>query len=254
LALRGDPPNGQSEWTPTPGGFSKAIDLVKYIRAEYGDYFDVAVAGFPQGHPETPEGEDDKRKEIEYLKAKVDAGGNFIFTQMFYDVGIFVDWVKRVRAAGITVPIVPGIMPIQSWQKFMTWVKRESIIVPQHFWDVLLPVKDNDEAVREVGTKLVAQMCRDILEAGVGIRGLHVYTLNLEKGARMLLEELKMESRREQVHPLPWRPVCPSLRDSKPALRLLTSFGSPVAYSQPTWRGHPTYLLGEPTAILPVSK
>ena len=207
LALRGDPPHGQSEWKPTPGGFSKAIDLVKYIRAEYGDYFDVAVAGFPQGHPETPEGEDDKRKEIEYLKAKVDAGANFIFTQMFYDVGVFIDWVKRVRAAGITVPIVPGIMPIQSWQKFMTWVKRENIIVPQHFWDVLNPVQDNDEAVRAVGIKLVAQMCRDILNCGLGIRGLHLYTLNLEKGARMLLEELKMEASREQVHPLPWRPV-----------------------------------------------
>jgi methylenetetrahydrofolate reductase (NADPH) len=146
------------------------------------------------------------KQEIEFLKAKIDAGANFIFTQMFYDVDIFIDWVKRVRAAGINVPIVPGIMPIQSWQKFMTWVKRESIVVPQKFWDVLLPVQDNDEAVREVGTKLVAQMCRDIVGSGLGIRGLHVYTLNLEKGARMLLEELRLESRREQVHPLPWRP------------------------------------------------
>lgn len=206
LALRGDPPNGQSTWEPTPGGFSKAIDLVKYIRAEYGDYFDIAVAGFPQGHPETPEGVDAQALEIQYLKEKVDAGASFIFTQMFYDVNIFIAWVKRVRAAGIQVPIVPGIMPIQSWQKFMTWVKRESIVVPQKFWDVLLPVQDNDEEVRAVGTKLVADMCRDIVNCGLGIRGLHVYTLNLEKGARMLLEELQLESRREQVHPLPWRP------------------------------------------------
>ena len=206
LALRGDPPHGQSDWTPPPGGFSKAIDLVKYIRSEYGDYFDIAVAGFPQGHPETPPGEDAQAKEIQYRKEKVDAGANFIFTQMFYDVNIFVNWVKRVRAAGIDVPIVPGIMPIQSWQKFMTWVKRESIVVPQKFWDVLLPVQEDDERVRAIGTKLVADMCRDILAADIGIRGLHVYTLNLEKGARMLLEELGLEGRKEQIQPLPWRP------------------------------------------------
>ncbi|KAI5450397.1 methylenetetrahydrofolate reductase (NAD(P)H) met13 [Naganishia albida] len=206
LALRGDPPHGQSNWTPPPGGFSKAIDLVKYIRAEYGDYFDIAVAGFPQGHPETAPGEDAQAKEIQYLKEKVDAGANFIFTQMFYDVDIFVNWVKRVRAAGIEVPIVPGIMPIQSWQKFMTWVKRENIVVPQKFWDVLLPVQEDDERVRAIGTKLVADMCRDILAADIGIRGLHVYTLNLEKGARMLLDELGFEGRKEQTQPLPWRP------------------------------------------------
>lgn len=206
LALRGDPPHGQSNWTPPPGGFSKAIDLVKYIRAEYGDYFDIAVAGFPQGHPETAPGEDAQAKEIEYLKEKVDAGANFIFTQMFYDVDIFINWVRRVRAAGIDVPIVPGIMPIQSWQKFMTWVKRESIVVPQKFWDVLLPVQEDDERVRAIGTKLVADMCREILASDVGIRGLHVYTLNLEKGARMLLEELGLEGRKEQIQPLPWRP------------------------------------------------
>lgn len=206
LALRGDPPNGQSTWTPTPGGFSRAIDLVKYIRTEYGDYFDIAVAGFPQGHPETDNDEEAKRLEIQYLKEKVDAGANFIFTQMFYDVGIFVDWVKRVRAAGINVPIVPGIMPIQSWQKFQTWVKRENIIVPPHWYELLNPVQDDDEQVRAVGTKLVGEMCRQILDAGVGITGLHVYTLNLEKGARMLLEEVGLEARREQVAPLPWRP------------------------------------------------
>lgn len=214
LALRGDPPNGQSTWTPTPGGFTKALDLVKYIRAEYGDYFDIAVAGFPQGHPETGPGQDAADQEIAYLKEKVDAGADFIFTQMFYDVQIFINWVKRVRAAGITVPIVPGIMPIQSWQKFMTWVKRESIVVPQKFWDVLLPVQDDDEQVRAVGTGLVAEMCREIINCGLGIRGLHVYTLNLEKGARMLLETLELESRREQVHPLPWRPCLkPNRRD-----------------------------------------
>lgn len=106
LALRGDPPAGTNVWTPVEGGFSNAIELVRYIRERYGDYFCISVAGFPAGHPETLAGEEDQ--EMEWLKEKVEAGADFIFTQMFYDVDLFLDWVRRVRKAGITVPIVPG--------------------------------------------------------------------------------------------------------------------------------------------------
>jgi methylenetetrahydrofolate reductase (NADPH) len=213
LALRGDPPAGSSEWKPTPGGFVHAVDLVKYIHKNYPGDFCVAVAGFPQGHPETPETEEGRHQEMLWLKEKVDAGADFIFTQMFYDVDIFFAWVKRVRDYGITVPIVPGIMPIQNWGKFQTWVKRESIVVPPHFYEALNPVQGDDEQVRAMGTKLVADMCRQILShEKASIKGLHVYTLNLEKGARMLLEELDMDARREQVMPLPWRPSLTPLR------------------------------------------
>ncbi|WOO80694.1 Methylenetetrahydrofolate reductase 1 [Vanrija pseudolonga] len=207
LAMRGDPPAGASKWEPTPGGFAYAVDLVRYIHKHYPGDFCVAVAGFPQGHPETPDTEEGRHQEMLWLKEKVDAGADFIFTQMFYDVDILFDWVKRVRSYGITVPIIPGIMPIQNWGKFQTWVQRESIVVPDHFYEALNPVVGDDEQVRAVGTKLVADMCRKILaNEECGIKGLHVYTLNLEKGARMLLEELNFESRREQVAPLPWRP------------------------------------------------
>ncbi|CAK9781082.1 methylenetetrahydrofolate reduct [Cutaneotrichosporon oleaginosum] len=214
LAMRGDPVAGSDVWKPTPGGFMHAIDLVRYIHKNYPGDFCVAVAGFPQGHPETPLTPDGKHQEMLWLKEKVDAGADFIFTQMFYDVDIFFQWVKDVRSYGITVPIVPGIMPIQNWQKFQTWVKRENIVVPQEWYDVLLPVQGDDEQVRARGTKLVAEMCRAILDnQEAGIKGLHVYTLNLEKGARMLLEELDMTPRREQVMPLPWRPsLTPSRR------------------------------------------
>lgn len=214
LALRGDPPNGSSTWEPTPGGFTHAVDLVKYIHKNYPGDFCVAVAGFPQNHPETPNTPEGIHQEMLWLKDKVDAGADFIFTQMFYDVDIFFNWVKAVRSYGITVPIVPGIMPIQNWGKFQTWVQRENIVVPPEWYDVLKPVQGDDEQVRAVGTKLVAQMCRRILEnEEAGIKGLHVYTLNLEKGARMLLEELDMTPRREQVMPLPWRPsLTPSRR------------------------------------------
>lgn len=214
LALRGDPPSGSSTWKPTPGGFHHAVDLVNYIHKNYPGDFCVAVAGFPQNHPETPNTPEDIHQEMLWLKEKVDAGAEFIFTQMFYDVDIFFKWVKSVREYGITVPIVPGIMPIQNWGKFQTWVQRENIVVPQEWYDVLTPVMGDDEQVRAVGTKLVAEMCRKILaNEEAGIKGLHVYTLNLEKGARMLLDELDMTPRREQVMPLPWRPsLTPSRR------------------------------------------
>lgn len=214
LALRGDPVAGSATWEPTPGGFMHAVDLVRYIHKHYPGDFCVAVAGFPQGHPETPDTPEGKHQEMLWLKEKVDAGAEFIFTQMFYDVNIFFNWVKEVRSYGITVPIVPGIMPIQNWQKFQTWVKRENIVVPPEWYEALNPVQGDDEQVRARGTKLVADMCRAILDnEEAGIKGLHVYTLNLEKGARMLLEELDMTPRREQVMPLPWRPsLTPSRR------------------------------------------
>ncbi|WVO15924.1 methylenetetrahydrofolate reductase [Cryptococcus depauperatus] len=230
LALRGDPVAGTTTWEPTPGGFMRAVDLVRYIHEHYPNDFCVAVAGFPQGHPETPDADEGREQEMQWLKEKVDAGADFIFTQMFYDTTIFFDWVRRVRQAGIMVPIIPGIMPIQSWEKFDRWVQREKIIVPPHFYEALDPVKGDDEKVRQVGTKLVGDMCRTILGSKeAGIKGLHIYTLNLEKGARMLLHELGFEGRREQIVPLPWRPSLTPGRRSE-SIRPIFWTNRPLSY------------------------
>ncbi|KAG1876427.1 methylenetetrahydrofolate reductase-domain-containing protein [Suillus subalutaceus] len=202
LALRGDPPQGKDEWEAVEGGFVHGIDLVKHIHNEYGDYFDIAVAGFPQFQILPPAERD---LEMKYLKDKIDAGVNFIFTQMFYDVDIFIDWVKAVRAAGITIPIVPGIAPIQTWNGFLKATSLANTTIPQFFLDALEPYKNDDEKVREVGTKLVAEMCRKILAADLDIHGFHFYTMNLEKGTKMLLEELNLMPRVETIKPLPWR-------------------------------------------------
>ncbi|KAG6832264.1 hypothetical protein H0H87_002160 [Tephrocybe sp. NHM501043] len=202
LALRGDPPAGKEEWEAVEGGFMHGIDLVRHIRKHYGDYFDIAVAGFPQFQLLPPAERD---LEMKYLKEKIDAGVNFIFTQMFYDVEIFIDWVKAVRAAGITIPIVPGIAPIQTWNGFMRATSLAKTVIPQSFLDALEPYKNDDEKVRAIGTKLVADMCRRILEEDLGIRGLHFYTMNLEKATKMLLEELNLVPRVETIKPLPWR-------------------------------------------------
>jgi len=185
---------------------------VRYIRKEYSDYFDIAVAGYPQTHTLPPEERD---QEMTWLKEKVDAGANFIFTQMFYDADSFIDWAHAVRAAGITVPIVPGIMPIQTFNGFLRAATAiAKTIIPQSYLDALEPYKNNDEKVREIGTKLVADMCRKVLAAPIGVRCLHFYTMNLERGTRLLLEELNLVPRIETVKPLPWRQVRHSLPHS----------------------------------------
>lgn len=213
LALRGDPPAGQSEWEPHAAGFTYAQELVEYIRAGYGDYFAIAVAGFPEGHIESKEG---REVELRRLKEKVNAGADFIFTQMFYDYEIFAQWVRDVRAAGITVPIIPGVMPIQTYGGFQRATARFRTIVPDHFTQALEPVKDDDAAVRAVGTKLVAELCRKIVGGGLGISGLHIYTMNLERGSRMLLDELRLTPSVNQVNPLPWTPsLTPKRREER---------------------------------------
>jgi len=195
---------GKDDWEAVEGGFIHGIDLVRHIRTVYGDYFDIAIAGFPQNMLLPP---DELALEMKYLKEKVDAGCNFIFTQMFYDVDIFIRWVHEVRRNGITIPIVPGIAPIQTWNGFMRATSLARIIIPQSWLDVLEPNKNNDEKVRAIGLGLVADMCRRILKENLGIRGLHFYTMNLEKATKMLLEELNLVLRVETIKPLPWRQV-----------------------------------------------
>lgn len=202
--MRGDPPQGKDEWEATEGGFVHGIDLVRHIRREYGSYFDIAVAGFPQYHA-LPKAERDL--EMQYLKEKVEAGVDFIFTQMFYDADLFIDWVRAVREAGITIPIVPGVAPIQTWNGFQRATSLAKITIPDAFLAALEQHKNDDEKVREIGTTLVSGMCRKILEADIGIRGLHFYTMNLEKGTKLLLEELNLVPRVETIKPLPWRQV-----------------------------------------------
>lgn len=186
LALRGDASVDSDKWTPTEGGFTYAKDLISFIREKYGDYFDICVAAYPEGHPEEP----DPKVLIKYLKEKVDAGANFIITQMFYDVDNFINWVKECREAGITIPIIPGIMPISTYASFLRRANWCEIDIPKHFLEALEPIKGDDSKVRQVGTKLVAEMCQKMLDNGID--HLHFYTMNLERSVIMVLEALNL--------------------------------------------------------------
>eukprot|EP00457_Paulinella_chromatophora_P011212 gb/GEZN01011340.1/.p1 GENE.gb/GEZN01011340.1/~~gb/GEZN01011340.1/.p1 ORF type:complete len:338 (-),score=66.55 gb/GEZN01011340.1/:126-1139(-) len=186
VALRGDPPVGEEKWHAVEGGFTCALDLVKYVRKEYKDYFCISVAGYPEGHPDCESVE----KDIAYLKQKVDAGGDIVITQLFYDVPTYIAWVKACRKAGIQVPILPGIMPIQSYGGFKKMTAFCKTKVPKEVEEALEEVKDDEEAVKAYGVKLGVQMCKQILESGVS-PGLHFYTLNQEDSTAKILEELK---------------------------------------------------------------
>ena len=168
LALRGDPPREKEKWEAVEGGFHYAKHLVEHIRKQYGNHFDIGVAGYPEGC----EDNQDPETLMDHLKQKVDAGATFIITQMFYDVDIFLDWVAKVRAKGITVPIVPGIMPISTHAAFLRRANWSKCHIPEAWMEALEPVKNDDAAVREVGKGLVATMCQKILDSG--IKSLHL--------------------------------------------------------------------------------
>lgn len=200
LALRGDPPRESEKWVAKEGGFRYAKDLVKYIRDQYGDHFDIGVAGYPEGC------DDEKDQELltAHLKEKIDAGGTFVVTQMCYDADIYVDWMKRCNAAGINVPLIPGIMPIHTHAAFLRRANWTQCHVPPAWHEALEPVKNDDAAVREIGADLVAEFCRKLLKAGV--TNLHFYTMNLAQATRMVLERLNIFPDVEEVEkPLPWR-------------------------------------------------
>ena len=163
LALRGDPPREREKWKAKEGGFQYARDLVKYIKKTYGDHFDIGVAGYPEGCDDN----DDADELILHLKEKVDAGGTFVITQMSYDADIYADWIKKVRAAGINVPLIPGIMPIHTHAAFLRRANWTGCRIPPNWTQVLEPIKNDDEEVRRVGCKLIAEMCRKMMAAGV---------------------------------------------------------------------------------------
>ncbi|ORY49493.1 methylenetetrahydrofolate reduct [Rhizoclosmatium globosum] len=199
LALRGDPAHGQATWTATEGGFANAIDLVKYIREQYGDYFCIGVAGYPEGHIENPNKEADFNHFIE--KAKL---ADYCVTQLFYEPELYIKWVEKVRAAGCTIPILPGIMPIQAYAGFQRLIGREKTYVPPEVLAALEPIKDDDKAVKEYGVKLAIEMCNKLRAAGQ--KGFHFYTMNLEKSVRLIVEGLGFVAPLENVKPLPWNP------------------------------------------------
>lgn len=187
LALRGDPPLGQTTFQSVPGGFRYAADLVRFIR-EQDHTLCVGGACYPEGHVETASRDADLR----YLKAKVDAGLDFIITQLFFDNAFYFDFVERARRIGINAPIVPGIMPITNYEQLNRFIRLCGATVPMRLALQLDKVKDNPEAVSQLGVAHATVQCLELLERGAP--GIHFYTLNRSTATRMIVSALQSGS------------------------------------------------------------
>lgn len=192
LALRGDPPSNAAS---VAGDFAYAADLIRTIREFRGNPdprgFGIGVAGFPEGHPATP----NRLKEMDYLKAKVDAGADFIITQLFFENRDFYDYRARCELAGIRVPILPGILPITT----LPGLHRMADLaggarIPARLLKRLQRAQGDPVAVRRIGLHWATEQCADLLHQGVP--GLHLYTLNQAGPALEILSTLGYGPRR----------------------------------------------------------
>jgi methylenetetrahydrofolate reductase (NADPH) len=184
LALRGDPPAGQTVWTKTEGGLEYSRELVELIRADYP--FRVGAACFPETHIHATSPEDDLR----HLKAKVDAGVDFLVTQLFFDNALYFGFVERARSIGIDVPIVPGILPITNYSSLARITSMCGATIPGHVVEALEARKEDAEAVAEFGVAYATLQCADLLAGGAP--GIHFYTLNRSPATRAILSALKL--------------------------------------------------------------
>ena len=171
LALRGDPPGGpQAPWIPTPDGLQHADDLVSLI-ADSGN-FSIGVAAFPDGHPASPSLDFDAR----VLKSKQDRGADFAITQFFFSADSYFRLVDHARRIGVTMPIIPGIMPVTNVRQVERFAELSGAPLPPDMVRRFEAVADDSEAVKALGVEYATQLCSDLLEGGAP--GLHFYTLN----------------------------------------------------------------------------
>lgn len=183
LALRGDPPEGDAEFKPAPGGLAHANELVDLIVEEYD--FCIGGAGYPDVHPEAV----DAGTDLKNLNKKVEAGAKFLITQLFFDNESYFDFVFRAREIGIGVPIIPGIMPITNAQQIKRFTKMCGAKIPPDLEKEIEARADDPEACAELGVAYATLQCADLLQRGVP--GIHFYTLNRSPATSAIVSALK---------------------------------------------------------------
>ncbi len=181
VALRGDLPSGMGD----AGELSHASDLIELIRAEHGGYFRIAVGAYPETHPQA----DDALADLQHFKRKVDAGADLAITQYFYNADAYFRFVEDVRAAGVEIPIVPGIMPISNFAQLRRFSASCGAEIPRWIVQRMQSYGDDAVAVREFAADLVARMCERLIQGGAP--ALHFYTLNLSKPTLNVLARMQ---------------------------------------------------------------
>ena len=181
VALRGDLPSGMARM----GDFRYATDLVTFIREEHGDHFRIEVGCYPETHPQA----DDALVDLRHFKAKIDAGASSAITQYFYNTDAYFRFVDDARRLGITVPIIPGIMPISNFTQLKRFSEACGAEIPRWIGKRMAALGDDVDGIRELAADLVGSMCRRLIEGGVP--ELHFYTLNLSKPTEAVIARLR---------------------------------------------------------------
>ncbi|MBO5311248.1 MAG: methylenetetrahydrofolate reductase [NAD(P)H] [Bacteroidales bacterium] len=197
VALRGDCISGEKRFSPTPGGYRYASELVEGIRSYQGSstyrrsrgleaddrFFCIGVGAYPEKHFEAPNIETD----IANLKRKVDAGADYIITQMFFDNKVYYDFVEKCREAGITVPIIPGLKPLSTFKQLSVIPEAFSLDIPVELTREMTKAKDSKEALYRIGTEWCTMQCKDLIAHGVP--AVHFYTMGKSRNITEILRE-----------------------------------------------------------------
>ncbi len=184
LALRGDPPRGETEWTPHPDGLRYSTELAALIARHYD--LCIGAACFPEVHPEAP----DLAHDLRFLKAKADSGVSFLITQLFFDNELYFRFVEEARAAGIEVPILPGVMPITDLRQIKTITGMCGATIPDALREALEWRSHDPDAVLQLGVAHATLQCAELLARGAP--GIHFYTLNRSHATRAILSALRL--------------------------------------------------------------
>jgi len=183
IALRGDPPKGQTKFEATAGGFSYASELAAFVRGNYD--FCIAGACYPELHPESA----DSARDLAALKIKVQSGTDFLITQLFFEADAYFSFVEKARQIGISVPIVAGIMPITNVAQIKRFTSMCGASIPGALLAELEQHENDPQKVREIGVRSAVELCTKLLEGGVP--GIHFYTLNRSLATREILDALR---------------------------------------------------------------
>lgn len=186
MALRGDTPRGTSI-RPQDGDFPYAESLVRFIRQQQGDHFSIGVAAFPEMHPDSPDLEHD----IHYLKQKLDAGADFAVTQMFFDNSYFYRLADQAARAGISQPVIPGIMPISNYGQIRTFSELSGAHMPAGLIEKMEQNQQDEEVMYRIGLEHVLEQCRDLMDKGFSF--LHFFTLNKSQASMDIIHQLGLD-------------------------------------------------------------
>lgn len=233
MVLRGDTTKANAAQslpqTSVGADFNKAADMIRFVRQEFGDWFCIACACYPEGQdskmPQSYE------NDLLALVEKVQAGADFCVTQLFFDTALYAKFVKDARFRGVNVPIVPGLMPIQLYKVFDRTTKYLGTKVPESVLRAIEPIKDDDAAVRQYGIDLAEKMSRELL--AMGAPGIHFFTLNLERTVTTVIERLDDLLLVGKTRGFPWRTSAHEKR-SEETVRPIFWSNKPKSYVERT--------------------